>query len=313
MKNKKVGIIVCVMLAASLSLTGCLEWFQDETDVDVPPDPNLALILNDRVAQKILAPNNVLDTATFYFKDCNYQTIQLTVEVDTGLQYPSGGQVLDVKSYQVGGVGTDQSLTFANFGSGYQAGQTYWFILERFYGDPLEVSYASEEYIDGIATKNDGSTWELLDRDIAFNMQWSDEEPDPGSDLIKTFSCDPNEDADLHLITGECMSPMDNNHVYYLGGTYILQRIVGEAEIYSSGAGSGSILFFMSNFENPQFGDMDWIRVHGPYNVRHSFDNNVYPTNQVYKTKGQYLIISSGGSRSMAFSEGTIYLSEVEE
>ena len=132
----------------------------------------------------------------------------------------------------------------------------------------------------------------------------------PSFDNEATFHCDPSEPADLHLVSGS----EARYHVYDIGETKTLERITGYVEqTYRNIAGSGSILFFMSNYTTPQYDDIVWIRVWGPYDSRLYFDKDVVGYSNAasygYKITGRYFIIGalSATQHQMVHSEGTLY------
>lgn len=136
----------------------------------------------------------------------------------------------------------------------------------------------------------------------------------PSFDNEATFHCDPSEPADLHLVSGS----EARYHVYDIGETRTLERITGYVEQTCGDiTGVSSILFFMSQYTTPQYGDIDWIRVRSIYNRRIYFDKDVvgHPNaaSRGYKITGRYFIISASSTtqHQMVHSEGTLYFAEV--
>lgn len=227
-------------LATTAFLSGCINISADSS-VEAPKGSTVC-ILKDRVAQSISTEYNMIKEITFDFKGCNGQIIKLTTEQTYNNIEPSDfPYYFDTETLALGQ--GDCSLTFTDFDVSYHTNMQYWFQLQLMSGDPVELYLSDKNYDGGIATKNDGSGWVAVDKDLAFNIIWIGEEPDdPPSQLIEyTFSTDTSRTADLYSVE----TSNANLYSYVLERQYRIHRVKGVITL-SSYSGSAGMTFAMA-------------------------------------------------------------------
>jgi len=222
MKREMTTLIVIVLLVS----TALFILFNTESEtikypyVEAPPNTNLNILLQDEIAQSVYGTHTLIKKATFFFEDCENQLITIGTKQKVGT-FPESEIIYDTETIQLG-TGY-QEVTLTNFNTAYSKDKNYWFFIKLEEGNPVNVLLSDVNYPEGEGVYKTGETWNTLDNDIAFNIEWIGEEPEipPSGDIIElTFSSD-GSPADIQAVIN------GNLHSYELGRSYRIHQVEG--------------------------------------------------------------------------------------